>query len=225
MKTLKTILLTILTLISLTKINAQQDTYKFDYIYKMQIETPRGRTTVIDYYLPSEGGYFGSKNNGTFQVFDNNLNKMYMFMGIDSEDNDKKTVMAMPFDLKEFVKKFNDEEDSRVYKSVGYASILGYHCELYRMISDNLTSEVWVARDIENGTFATNTGTNTIFGYLLGRSIRVNDASFEGTYAGLPLKIVTKKRRGRKEKITTMQCIKFERKSFQINTSEYRKLF
>jgi hypothetical protein len=146
-------------------------------------------------------------------------------MGIDSEDSDKKTVMAMRFDLKEFVKKFNDEEDSRVYKSAGYASILGHHCELYRMTSDNLTSEVWVARDIENGTFAANTGSNTIFGYLLGRSIRVNDASFEGTYAGLPLKIVTKKRRGRREKITTMQCIKFERESFEINASEYRKLF
>lgn len=222
MKIIKTITLIALMITPFITINAQQDIYKFDYIYRMQIETPRGRTTVIDYYLPKEGGYFGSKNNGTFQVFDNNVDKMYMFMGIDS---DKKTVMAMPFDLKKFVKKFNDEEDSRVYKSAGYASILGHHCELYRMTSDNLTSEVWVAKDIENGTFGSNTGNNTIFGYLLGRSIRVNDASFEATYSGLPLQIVTKKKRGRREKITTMQCIKFEKEALEIDTRDYRKLF
>lgn len=223
MKTLKTMALITLIFVSVISVNAQQETYKFDYIYKMQIESKRGRTTVIDYYLPANGGYFGIKNKGIFQVFDNNFNKMYSYMGFEDDNPDKKILMAMKFDFKDLLKTAVNEEDPKIYKSVGYGSILGHDCEHYRMTSENLTSEIWVARGLIEGSFGENSGNPVVF-YMLSRSINVGDDSLEAAYSGLPLKIVTKEKRRRREKITTMQCIKFERASFQINTAEYRRL-
>ncbi|WP_422859481.1 DUF4412 domain-containing protein [Flagellimonas sp. S174] len=225
MKTLKKPAL-IMALITFTIIDAkaQQETYRFEYIYKMQIETPRGRTSTLDYYLPANGDYFAVKNNGILQVFDNNLNKMYSYMGFDSDDADRKTLMAMKFDFKELLKLANDEEDPRIYKSVGYASILGHDCELYRMTSDTMTSEVWVAKGLIEGSFGENAGHPVVY-YMLSRSSNVGDDSLEPVYSGLPLKIVTKKKRGSREKITTMTCIKFDRSSLTVNTNEYRRLF
>lgn len=225
MKTVKnTIVLAVVLVFAIIVVNAQQETYKFDYIYKMQIETQRGRTSTLDYYLPSSGDYFAVKNNDIVQVFDNNLNKMYSYMGFDSTDPDRKTLMAMKFDFKKLLKLVNDEEEPRIYKSAGYASILGHNCELYRMTSDNLTSEVWVAKGLIQGSFGENVGNPVVY-YMMSRSINVGDDSLEPVFAGLPLKIVTKKKRGRREKITTMLCKKFERASLTVNTSEYRKLF
>ncbi len=220
------IIFVLLATLSFTKINAQNDVYTFDYIYQMEIETPRGRKTVIDYYLPSSGGYFCSKTEGgVVVVFDNVRNKMYTYMGRD----DDKIMMSMPFSIKDIVKEINDEEDPRVYEAAGYGILLGHDCTLFRMTSDKLTSEVWIAEDLSEGfvgvegSFAENAGSE-FFGYILGRSVTVNDDSLKAMYLGLPLKIVTSKKRGRREKITTMQCIKFEQANFQINTSEYRRL-
>ncbi|WP_445956076.1 DUF4412 domain-containing protein [Yeosuana sp.] len=215
------ILFMVLTMLPFTKISAQNDVYTFDYIYQLEIENPRGRKTVIDYYLPSSGGYFCSKTDGdVVVVYDNVMNKMFTYMG----EGDGKIVMSMPFNLKSLVKEFNDAENPEIYESAGYGNILGYECELFRMTSDNLTSEVWVAKDVTEGSFGENAVTAQFFGYILARGITVNDDSLKAIYSGLPLKIVTSKKRGNREKITTMLCTKFERANFQINTSEYQRL-
>ncbi|WP_303318299.1 DUF4412 domain-containing protein [Flavivirga abyssicola] len=179
-----------------TKIGAQEDVYTFDYIYKMEIETPRSRKTVIDYYLPSSGGYFCSVSAGGIMiVYDNHHNRMYTYMG----KNDNKIMTSTPFSLKDLVKENNRWEDTRVYKAIGYGNLLDYDCELFKMTSDNLISEVWVAKDLKEGvigaegSFAENAGP-LFFGYILGRSNAVNDDSLEAMYSGLPLQIrVTKK--------------------------------
>ena len=215
------ILFMVLTMLPFTKISAQNDVYTFDYIYQLEIENPRGRKTVIDYYLPSSGGYFCSKTDGdVVVVYDNVMNKMFTYMG----EGDGKIVMSMPFNLKSLVKEFNDAENPEIYESAGYGTILGYECELFRMTSDNLTSEVWVAKDVTEGSFGENAVTAQFFGYILARGITVNDDSLKAIYSGLPLKIVTSKKRGNREKITTMLCTKFEHANFQINTSKYQRL-
>tara|TARA_R110002049_G_scaffold122467_3_gene277334 strand:+ start:6357 stop:7073 length:717 start_codon:yes stop_codon:yes gene_type:complete len=213
--------LMLLAMVFCAQLNAQNDVYTFDYIYKMEIETPRGRKTVIDYYLPSSGGYFCSKTEGgVVIVYDNVMNKMFTYMG----EGDGKIVMSMPFNLKSLVKDFNDAENPEIYESAGYGNILGYECELFRMTSNNLTSEVWVAKDVTEGSFGENAVTAQFFGYILARGITVNDDSLKAIYSGLPLKIVTSKKRGNREKITTMLCTKFEKEHFQINTAEYGRL-
>ncbi len=218
--------LLILLLLPGTKTGAQEDVYTFDYIYKMEIETPRGRKTVIDYYLPSSGGYFCSVSAGGIMiVYDNQHNRMYTYMG----ENDNRIMTSLPFSLKSMVQEFNDTEDPRVYKANGYGSLLGYDCELFKMTSDNLTSEVWVTKDLKDGidgaegTFAENAGA-AFFGYILGRSNTINDDSLEAMYSGLPLKIRVNKKRSRREKITTWRCIKFEKEKFKIITADYQRL-
>ncbi len=204
-----------------TNLNAQNDVYTFDYIYQLEIENPRGNKTVIDYYLPTNGGYFCSRTEGDMVVvFDNARNKMYSYMGRD----DKKIVMTMPFSFKGLLKEYNDAENPEVYEAAGYGNLLGHECTLFRMTSDNLTSEVWVAEGVIDGSFGENSMTPQMFGYILARSLTLDDDSLKAIYSGLPLKIVTNKKRGRREKITTMTCIKFERENFQINTSEYERL-
>lgn len=202
-------------------INAQNSEYTFDYLYKMQIENPNGKKTVIDYYLPSSGGYFCSKTDGNVVVvYDNNQNKMYTYMG----EDDAKIVMTMPFALKGLVEEYNDLEDPRVYESVGYGNILDYDCELFRMTSNNLTSEVWIATGVTEGSFGENVITPEFFGYFLARGLNTGDDSLKAIYSGLPMKIVSYKKRGNREKITTMECIQFTRSTFKINTSEYRRM-
>lgn len=213
--------LILLALLLGTNLNAQSDVYTFDYIYQLEIENPRGNKTVIDYYLPSSGGYFCSKTEGDMVVvFDNTRNKMYSYMGKD----DKKIVMTMPFNFKGLLKEYNDAENPEVYEAAGYGNLLGHDCTLFRMTSDNLTSEVWVAEGVIDGSFGENSTTPELFGYILARSLTLDDDSLKAIYSGLPLKIVTNKKRGRREKITTMTCTKFERENFRINTSEYRRL-
>ena len=215
------LLIILLALLFITKSNAQNDVYTFDYIYQLEIENPRGNKTVIDYYLPSSGGYFCSRTDGDMVVvFDNVRNKMYTYMGKD----DDKIVMTMPFNLKGLVKEYNDAENPKTYEAAGYGNILNHECTLFKMTSDNLTSEVWVAEGIIEGSFGENSVTSQFFGYILARSITVDDDSLKAIYSGLPLKIVSSKRRGNREKITTMLCTKFERKSFQIKTSDYQQL-
>ena len=204
-----------------TKINAQNDVYTFDYIYRLEITNPRGNKTVIDYYLPASGGYFCSRTDGNVVVvYDNVRNKMYTYMG---EDDDK-IVMTMPFTLTGLLQEYNDAENPEIYEAAGYGNILDHECTLFRMTSDNLTSEVWVAEGLVEGSFGENSVTSQFFGYILARSITVDDDSLKAIYSGLPLKIVTSKKRGNREKITTMLCTKFERESFQVNTSEYQRL-
>lgn len=216
-----TIFFVLLTLLFHSKAKAQNDIYTFDYIYQLEIENPRGNKTVIDYYLPTNGGYFCTKTEGDMiTVFDNVSNKMYSYMGRD----DKKVLMTMPFSFKGLLKEYNDAENPEVHESAGYGRLLGHDCTLYRMTSDNLTSEVWVAEGLTEGSFGENSMTPQMFGYILGRSLTLDDDSLKAIYSGLPLRIVTNKKRGRREKITTMTCIKFERESFQIVTSEYERL-
>ena len=192
----------------------------------MEIETPRGRKTIIDYYLPSSGGYFCSVSAGGIMiVYDNQHNKMYTYMGKD----DNKIMTSIPFSLKSMVKEFNDTEDPRVYKAAGYGNLLGYDCELFKMTSDNLISEVWVTTDLKDGidgaegSFAENAG-SAFFGYVLGRSNVVDDDSLEAMYSGLPLQIRVTKKRGRREKITTWRCIKYAKENFEVVTANYRRL-
>jgi len=196
------------------------------YFLELELETPRGNKTVIDYYLPSSGGYFCSVSDGGIKiVYDNIANKMFTYMGTD----DDKLMTSIPFNLKRIVKENNDWEDPRVTKTAGYASILGYDCDLYKMVSDNLISEIWVATDFPagfvgtKGSFAENAGSE-FFGYILGRSSAVNDDSLEAMYAGIPLQIKVTKKRGRREKISTWRCLKFEKEHYQINTAEYQRL-
>lgn len=211
----------LLAMVFCTQLNAQNAVYTFDYIYQLEIENPNGRKTVIDYYLPSSGNYFCSRTDGNvFVVYDNATNKMYTYMG----ENDDKIVMSMPFNLKSLVKDYNDAENPEIYEAAGSGNLLGHPCDLFRMTSDNLTSEVWVAKDITEGTFGNNATGAQFFGYILARGITVDDDSLASIYSGLPLKIVTNKKRGSREKITTMTCTKFERESLQIRTSEYRRL-
>lgn len=210
----------LLALLFTSAIKAQNDVYTFDYIYQLEIENPNGRKTVIDYFLPASGGYFCSRTDAnTVVVFDNNLNKMYTYMGA----NNDKIVMGMPFNFKSLVKEFTDAENPEVYEAAGTGSLLGHECTLFRMTSDNLTSEVWVAEGLIEGSFGENSVTPELFGYILARSITVDDNSLKAIYSGLPLKIVTYKKRRNREKITTMTCTKFKRESFQIVTSEYRR--
>ncbi|WP_282116849.1 DUF4412 domain-containing protein [Cellulophaga baltica] len=215
------VLASLIMFISTNAITAQSSEYTFDYIYKMQIENPNGKKTVIDYYLPASGGYFCSKaGDNVVVVYDNNENKMYTYMG----EDDEKIVMSMPFNLKGLVEEYNDFEDPRVYEAAGYGNILDYDCQLFRMTSNNLTSEVWIATGVTEGSFGENVITPEFFGYFLARSLNVGDDSLKAVYSGLPLKIVSYKKRGAREKITTMECIEFARSSFKITSSEYRRL-
>ncbi|WP_405413042.1 DUF4412 domain-containing protein [Maribacter sp. Asnod1-A12] len=216
-----TFFLVLLTLLFYTNTKAQNDIYTFDYIYQLEIVNPRGNSTVIDYYLPANGGYFCTKTEGDMiTVFDNVSNKMYSYMGRD----DKKVLMTMPFSFQGLLKESNDLENPEVHESAGYGRLLGHDCTLFRMTSDNLTSEVWIAEGLIEGSFGENSMTSPMFSYILARSLTLDDDSLKAVYSGLPLRIVTRKKRGRKEKITTMTCTKFERESFQINTSEYERL-
>ena len=220
MKTILKITLIVVCSFFINQLQAQRTNYTFSYKYVMEITNPRGSSTIIEYYLPTSSGYFGSKIDGTFTIFDNEAKKMHLLL---DGDVDEKTKMTMPFSLTEIIGKIGRDTDLIVTKQERDSVILGYPVELYTMDSNDLKTEVWVANSNTEGSFGENSGTQ--FGYyLMVRLIDIGDDFSEGILSGLPMRIVSYKKRRNRVKITTMQCIDFSSTSLSINLNDYGSL-
>lgn len=112
-----------------------EDTYDFDYVYKLQM-TSKKDVIQFDYYLKKDAGYFGfdlpivtkeQEGMNIFTVMDNDNGVTGVFM----EMMGKKIVQKSKIKLSDFDSEENNSDFT--ITEIGTKNILGYNCQGFIM--------------------------------------------------------------------------------------------
>lgn len=183
--------------------------YAFNHRAEMQMTTEKD-VMNIDYLLPNTGNYFcaqikDEKSGGDYlTVFDTDKEAMFTYM----ESDGKKMKMGIKFSADDI-----SEEPKFEIKATGNTkTILGYKCQEYIMTTEDMTSNVWVTKDVDIRFPST---------FYSAKQNKSNNHEWMKDIDGWAMEMTMVDTSKRKPQTTTMKCLSIEKTSFQINSSDY----
>lgn len=192
------------------------DTYNFDYIYKLEM-TSKKDVIEFDYYLKKDAGYFGfdlptiSKSQEgvkMFTVIDNDNEVTAMFM----EMMGKKMLKKSKLKLSDF-----DSDDNSDYKmeKIGSKTILGYNCDGFVMEDDKSKLTFYMTNEAP-------VSFNQIWDTGKAKLPKGFNPAWMEKYAenGLMMEMQYVDKKKSKHNMT-MECVGLEKTDFSIQTSDY----
>lgn len=199
------------------KSNELQDTYDFDYIYKMQMINKKN-DIQFDYYLKKDAGYFGfdisamtkdQEGMNMFTIMDNDNGITGMFM----EMMGKKMVKTSKIKLSDF----DSDTDNSDYKitKIGSKTILGFECDGFVMENKESEATIYITNEAP-------VSFNKVWDTGKNKMPKGFDPSWMKRYAenGLMMEMQYVDKKKSKNNMT-MTCIALEKTDFKIQASNY----
>ena len=192
------------------------NSYDFEWSYVMQMKTKEG-SVDMNYFLKKDANYMGIKVStdktdmtaNMVMILDAQRNVSITLMNMD--DNKIITTTKMP---QEELDDNGDDENFTITKT-DTKTILGYHCQGFKTVTDDGTIHIYVAKDAP-------VNFNQVYN---GKSKKKNKGfdpkmlkQFENGLV-MEMNFVSNKK---KKYNFTMHCISLEKKPFTINLSEYK---
>ncbi|WP_339918280.1 DUF4412 domain-containing protein [Yeosuana marina] len=190
--------------------------YNFSHKYVMQVKSDKNET-ILNYYLTNSGDYLASSvpdkngNEDMKTVMDLGRKTMYMFM----ENKGDKSQMSMSLDLEEIADDAREETNVKVTLTGKTKTILGYKCEEYKVVGNDLNGTIWVA---PNADISFSKSFYNI------KAKKGMDQSWMKMINGLTLQMDMVDTSNRKPQTINMTCIALEKLKLNIHTSDYKKL-
>ncbi|WP_166967524.1 DUF4412 domain-containing protein [Yeosuana marina] len=190
--------------------------YNFSHKYVMQVKSDKNET-ILNYYLTNSGDYLASSvpdkngNEDVITVMDLSRKTMYMFM----ENKGDKSQMSMSLDLEEIADDAHEETNVKVTPTGKTKTILGYKCEEYKVVGNDLNGTIWVA---PNADISFSKSFYNI------KAKKGMDQSWMKMINGLTLQMDMVDTSNRKPQNINMTCIALEKLKLNIHTSDYKKL-
>lgn len=191
-----------------------KDVYKFTHKYIMQMESDKYNTTIT-YYLAKNESYFGSTIKGQtsmINVMDFEAKTLFMFTNTGAT----KMVMGTSLDFEELASDTQNNDQATITKTGKTKTILGYTCSEYHVTSKNIDSYVWVTQKAD-------VSFPKSFYSVKSKNQQANQ-QWMSNVDGLVLEMQITDTSKRKPETITMRCVTLEKTSFQIKSSDYKKL-
>lgn len=192
--------------------------YKFQHRVEMTMTTGKD-AMQIEYHLPETGNYFctvvaveeGGANN--YSIMDLDKEAMIIFMNYGSQK------MKMTSNLKlddQNTEDEGDEEEYTITKTGASKSILGYLCQEYLIVGNDLKINAWVTDETEvrfpSKFYSVESLKNT------------QNQDWNQQVEGFAMEMVMVDTSKKKNNTTTMVCTAIEASELTINSSEYSSL-
>ncbi len=228
MKTLKSILFTLLICFSVQHISAQFGTskkvvlpnsYAFEWILKMEMKNKQG-SYIMEYFLKKDEKYFGFKNDmlakankgaKMFMVIDKERKMNVVFMSMMGQNIVQTTKMD---DFNE-----DDEEDNENnIEKIGTKTILGYTCQGFKTVNGTREITFYITNEVPISF-------TQIWGFdKKSKPKGFNDKWMKYAENGLVMEMnfVDKKK---PKYNTTMICTAIKKTEFSIDTTKYKSMF
>lgn len=197
------------------KVNPSEipNSYKFSWKYIMQINTDKGKTMDIDYFLEPNASYYGanmSKASGSdmMMIMDSKNKISITTFG---KENKK---MAMASKMPDYSKIADENTKKLTYKTVAGKEILGYKCKGMQAINEEMIITFYYTNEAKV-SFA------DMFKSQKGNSFPdVFKSFFKPNEKPLMLEVDYKDLK--KNKSTIMKCIALEKQALTFNKSDYK---
>ena len=190
--------------------------YNFSHKYVMEIKSDKN-TSILNYYLTNSGDYIASTvpdkngNEDVISVMDLSRKTIYMFM----ESKGDKSQMGMNLNLEEVADDAMEQTDVKVTPTGNTKTILGYKCEEYKVVGNDLNGTIWVA---PNADISFSKSFYNI------KAKKGMNQSWMKMINGLTLQMDMVDTSNRKPQNISMTCIALEKLKLNIHTSDYKKL-
>lgn len=190
--------------------------YNFSHKYVMQVKSDKNET-ILNYYLTNSGDYLASSvpdkngNEDMKTVMDLSRKTMYMFM----ENKGDKSQMSMSLDLEEIADDASEETNVKVTPTGKTKTILGYVCQEYKVVGDDLNGSIWVAPNAEI-SFAKS--------FYNIKAKKGMDQSWMKMLNGLTMEMNMVDTSKQKPQNMSMTCIALEKIKLNIHSEDYKKL-
>lgn len=190
--------------------------YNFSHKYVMQVKSDKNET-VLNYYLTNSGNYIGSSvpdkkgNQDVITVMDLSRKTLFMFM----ENKGDKSQMSMNLDVGDVANDAMEETNVKVTATGNTKTILGYSCQEYKVVGNDLNGSVWIAPTAD---------INFSKSFYNIKSKKGMDQSWMKMLNGLTMQMDMVDTSKRKPQNMSMTCIALEKIKLNIHTADYKKL-
>lgn len=190
------------------------ETYTFDWIYTMEIQTGQGNMDMA-YYLKKDAPYFGinmQDAGGLFMVLDDE--KKLSIMYFNSEGN--KLLMATKTDEEDLLEEDESFYDDYQIEEIEGKTILGYDCKGYKAENEEHLMKFYVTKDAPVTLIGIRQEKNT----QLPKGFNA-DWFKEGNSLMMEMEMKNKKDPAKNAK---MLCTSLEEKRLTINKNDYNSM-
>lgn len=192
------------------------ESYAFNYRVEMQI-TSKKEVMNVDYFLPDTGNYLcalikDKKIKEPFlTVFDIEREAMFNYM----ENDGQKMKMGVEFKTDGATDDAINEGSISITATGNSKLILGYNCEEYKMIGEEMTATIWVTKEVDirfPSTF-----------YKMKQNKNTNQTWMKDL-DGWAMEMVMIDTSRRKPQTITMYCMSINESNLIINSNEYQNI-
>ena len=188
------------------------DSYAFNHKAAMQIKNGK-ELMEVDYYLPDNGNFLGVKikdkkiKDDFLTVFDVTKETMFTYM----ENDGKKIKMGVEFKTEDS----NEGSTIDISATGNTKTILGYHCQEYKMTGEDMTATIWVTKEVDlrfPDSF-----------YTLKQN-KSNSQEWMKDLDGWAMEMIMIETSKRKPQTIIMNCLSIEETDFKINSNDYNNI-
>lgn len=191
--------------------------YKFQHRVEMIMTTGKD-DLQIEYHLPDNGNYMctvvaaeeGAANN--YSIIDLDNDAMIIFMNYGTQ----KMKMITDLKLDENDTTDDEEEEYTITKTGASKSILGYNCEEYLIVGNDLKINAWITNE-------TDIRFPSKF-YSMEGSKKTNAQDWNEQVDGFAMEMTMVDTSKKKNNTTTLVCTALESSDLTINSNDYTNL-
>lgn len=191
----------------------------YQFQYKVEMQMINGKDVFdLSYFLPKSGNYMATSIDmgegvSNYSVIDMDKDVMFIFM----DQGGQKTRMAMNLDMEIASDDAAGEPDEAyvVTKTGNTKTILGYACQEYLIVGNDLTINAWITNDA---------GVHFPEGFSDVKQEGSANQDWVKDIDGFAIETVIVSTAEKKPITTTMKVVSINPSSLKINTGEYPKM-